>query len=67
MIPYNWNKFVNHVKSLTIIILQMGVFGGYDHKYVVKLTFWKTIIFKWKMTRYVRWEIFKIFIYNIFG
>ncbi len=35
MIPYDWNKFVNHVKSLIIIITQMGVFGAYDHKYVV--------------------------------
>jgi hypothetical protein len=29
-----WNKFVNHVKSLIIIISQMGVFWGDDHKYV---------------------------------
>jgi hypothetical protein len=28
-------KFMTHVKSLVIIISQMGVFGGYDHKYVV--------------------------------
>jgi len=35
VIPYDWNKFVNHVKSLIIIISQMGVFGGNDHKYVV--------------------------------
>jgi hypothetical protein len=35
MIPYDWNKLVNHVKSLIIIISQMGAFGGYDHKYVV--------------------------------
>jgi len=35
VIPYNWNKFVSHVKSLIIIISQMGVFVGYDHKYVV--------------------------------
>jgi hypothetical protein len=32
---YDYNKFVNHVKSLIIIITQMGVFGGDDHKYVV--------------------------------
>jgi hypothetical protein len=32
---YDWNKFVNLVKSLIIIISQMGVFGGNDHKYVV--------------------------------
>jgi len=24
VIPYDWNKFVNHVKSLIIIISQMG-------------------------------------------
>jgi len=35
MILYDWNKFVNHVKSLIIIISQTSVFGGYDHKYVV--------------------------------
>jgi hypothetical protein len=35
VIPYDWNKFVNHGKNLIIIISQMGVFGGYDHKYVV--------------------------------
>jgi hypothetical protein len=35
VIPYDWNMFVSHVKSLIIIISQMGVFGGYDHKYVV--------------------------------
>jgi hypothetical protein len=35
MIIYDWNKFVSHVKSLIIIISQMGVFGGDNHKYVV--------------------------------
>jgi len=35
VIPYDWNKFVNNVKSLIIIISQMGVFEGVDHKYVV--------------------------------
>jgi hypothetical protein len=30
VIPYYYNKFVNHVKNLLIII-----FGGKDHKYVV--------------------------------
>ncbi len=34
VIPYHWNKFVSHVKSL-IIISQIGIFGGNDHKYVV--------------------------------
>jgi hypothetical protein len=29
-----WNKFVNHVKSLIIIISQMGFFQDDDHKYV---------------------------------
>jgi len=28
MIPYDWNKFVGHVKNLIIIISQMGVSGG---------------------------------------
>jgi hypothetical protein len=32
---YDWNKFVNLVKSLIIIISQMGIFEGNDHKYVV--------------------------------
>jgi hypothetical protein len=35
VIPYDWNKFVSHVKSLIIIISQMGVFWGKDHKYVI--------------------------------
>jgi hypothetical protein len=35
MIPYDWNKFVSQVKSLIIIISQMGVCGGDDHKCVV--------------------------------
>jgi hypothetical protein len=32
---YYWNKFVSQLQSLIIIISQMGVFGGDDHKYVV--------------------------------
>jgi hypothetical protein len=36
VIPYEWNKFVRYVKNLIIIISQMDVFGGDDHKYVVK-------------------------------
>jgi hypothetical protein len=39
VIPYDWNKFVNHVKSLIIIISQMGVFGGDHHKYVINQHF----------------------------
>ncbi len=35
VIPYDWNKFVSHMKNLIIIISQMGAFGGYGHKYVV--------------------------------
>jgi len=31
VIPYHWNKFVSRVKSLIIIISQMGVFEGNDH------------------------------------
>ncbi len=64
MIPYDWNKFVSHVKSLIIIISQMGVFGGYDHKYVVNSHFDKLSL--WKMTTYVKWVIFKNFILDIF-
>jgi hypothetical protein len=36
MIPYDWNKFVNHVKSLITIISPIEFFKGDDHKYVVK-------------------------------
>ncbi len=39
MIPYDWNKFVSHVKSLIIIISQTSVFEGDDHKYVVNYHF----------------------------
>jgi hypothetical protein len=39
MTPYDWNKFVSPVKSLIIIISQMGVFEGDDHKYVVNSYF----------------------------
>jgi hypothetical protein len=35
VIPYDWSKFVSHVKKLIIIISQMSVFGSDDHKYVV--------------------------------
>jgi hypothetical protein len=28
----DWNKFINHVKSLIIIISQIDVFQGDDHK-----------------------------------
>jgi hypothetical protein len=30
-----WNKFVNHVKNLIIIISHMVFFYGDDHNYVV--------------------------------
>jgi hypothetical protein len=33
--PYDWNKFMNHVKSLIIIISQIDVFQGDDRKYVI--------------------------------
>jgi hypothetical protein len=33
------DMFVNHVKSLVIIISQMGFFKGDDDKYVVHLNF----------------------------
>jgi hypothetical protein len=39
VIPYDWNKFVSHVKNLIIIVSQMGVFGGDDHEYVVNSHF----------------------------
>ncbi len=39
VIPYDWNNFVSNVKSLIIIISQMGVFGGDDHKCVVNYHF----------------------------
>jgi len=35
LIPYDWNKFMNHVKSLIIIISQIDDFQGDDHKYVI--------------------------------
>jgi hypothetical protein len=35
VIPSDWNKFVNHVKSLIIIIPQIDVFFSNNHKYVV--------------------------------
>jgi hypothetical protein len=35
VIPYDWNKFVYHVKHLIIIISQMSFFQGNDHKYVI--------------------------------
>jgi hypothetical protein len=35
VIAYDWNKFMNTVKSLIIIISQMGVFASDKHKYVV--------------------------------
>jgi hypothetical protein len=34
-LEYSLLKFMNHVKNLMIIILQMGIYGGDDHKYVV--------------------------------
>ncbi len=33
MIPYDWNKFVNHVKNLIIIILQIGVFKSDENHF----------------------------------
>jgi hypothetical protein len=35
VVPYDYNKFVNHVKNLIIITSQMSVFGDNDHNYVV--------------------------------
>jgi hypothetical protein len=34
VIPYYWNKFMSNMKSLIIIISEMGFFKGDDHKYV---------------------------------
>jgi hypothetical protein len=39
VIPYDWNKFVKHVKSVKLSYHKMGVFEGDDHKYVVNLHF----------------------------
>ncbi len=39
MIPYDCNKFGSHVKKLIIIMSQMCVFQGNDHKYVVNSNF----------------------------
>jgi hypothetical protein len=33
---YDWNQFVNYVKSFIIIISQIDVFQSDNHKYVVK-------------------------------
>jgi hypothetical protein len=33
--PYDYNKFVNDVKSLITTISPMGVFQSDEHKYVV--------------------------------
>lgn len=35
MIIYNWIGFMNHMKSLTIIIFQMDFFQGVDRKYMI--------------------------------
>ncbi len=35
VISYVWNRFVNHVKNLTIIISQMSFCQGNDHKNVI--------------------------------
>jgi hypothetical protein len=35
VVPYDYNKFVNHVKNLIIITSHMSVFGDNDHNYVV--------------------------------
>ncbi len=39
VIPYDWNKFVSHVKGLIIIISQIGVFWGDDNKYTINYHF----------------------------
>jgi hypothetical protein len=39
VIPYDWNKFVRHVKNLIIIISQMGVFGSDDHNILTNYHF----------------------------
>jgi hypothetical protein len=57
MIPYDWNKFVSHVKSLIIVISQMGVFGGDDHKYMVNEHFDK-LSFQMGDEKNVKWVIF---------
>jgi hypothetical protein len=44
VIPYDWNKFASHLKNLIIVISQMGVFEGDDHKYAVNQHFDKLSI-----------------------
>ncbi len=65
MIPYGWNKFVNHVNSMIIIISQMGVFFGNDHQYVVNQNFFKNH-FQMEDKRYVMWVTSLIIISNVF-
>jgi len=36
VIPYDWNKFVSHVKSLIIVISQIGLFLG-----VMTISLWQ--------------------------
>jgi len=36
VIPYDWNKFVSHVKILIIIISQMGVFEGDNYHFQIE-------------------------------
>jgi hypothetical protein len=46
VIPYiDWSKFVNHVKTLIIIISQMGLLGQWTY-ICDKLIFLQKIIFK---------------------
>jgi hypothetical protein len=66
VIPYDWNKFVSHVKSLISIISQMGFFFRQWPWICSKLNFWQTIIFKWKMIINMKWAIFKNSIWNLF-
>jgi len=57
VIPYDYNKFVNHVKSLIFIISQIDGFQGDDHKHVINEHFNKKSLSKWKLTKYMRWAI----------
>jgi len=66
VITYDWNKFASHVKSLIIIISQMGVFGGDDHMYVVNKHFDKLSFSNGRWQDMWGGSFLKFFISNIF-
>ncbi len=63
MIPYDWNKFVNHVKNLITIISQTNVFG------VMTISMWQINIltnYQFQMEDDKICEVGQFFIPNIF-